>query len=163
MTTTRVLVAHDAGARLFDQTGPGKGLIELSSIDFEDGRRSLSEINADRPGRTFNSKGGGRHAYESHDDARNHAVQHFARTLVEELQLAHHRGEFGQLVVIAPPRFLGFLREAMNGTLSKVLLGTIAKDLPRASEAELCEHVSQYVPCKPPQRPIGFPRSRANS
>jgi protein required for attachment to host cells len=159
MTTTRVLVAHDAGARLFDQPGPGKGLIELSSIDFEDGRRSLTEINADRSGKM----GGGGHAYESHDDARNHAVNHFARTLVSELQQAHHRGEFGQLVLIAPPRFLGLLREAMNGTLSKVLIGTIAKDLPRASESELCEHLKPYVACKAPQRPIGFPRSRANS
>jgi protein required for attachment to host cells len=156
MTTTRVLVAHDAGARMFDQPGPGRGLVELSSIDFEDGRRSLTEINADRSGRL----GGGRHAYESHDDARNHAVQHFARTLVDELQQALHRGEFAQLVVIAPPRFLGFLRDSMNGTLSKVLVGTIAKDLPRATESELCEHVSQYVPCKPPQRPIGFPRAQ---
>jgi protein required for attachment to host cells len=160
MTTTRVLVAHDAGARMFDQPGPGKGLIELSNIDFEDGRRSLTEINADRPGRTFNSKGGARHAYEQHDDARTHAVHHFARKLVEELQQAYHRGEFGQLVLIAPPRFLGFLREAMNGSLERALLGTIAKDLPRATEAELCEHVSQYVPCKPPQRPIGFPRAQ---
>jgi protein required for attachment to host cells len=161
MTTTRVLVAHDSGARMFDQQGPGKGLTELSSIDFEDGRRSLTEINADRPGTTFNSRGGGRHAYEPHEDARTHAVHHFARTLIEELQLAHHRGEFGQLVFIAPPRFLGYLREAMNGTLSRALIGTIAKDLPRATESELCEHLQPFVPgCKPPQRPIGFPRAQ---
>lgn len=142
MTTTRVLVAHDAGARMFDQRGPGKGLVELASIDFEDGRRSLSEINADRPGRRASG-----HAFEQHDDARTHAVHHFARTLIEDLTLAHHRDEFARLILVAPPRFLGFLRESLSTKLERAVIGCIAKDLPRATAAELCAHVSQYVAC----------------
>ncbi len=138
MTTTRVLVAHDAGARIFDQRGPGKGLIELSSILFEDGRRSNIDINADRAGR------GG---YETHDDAHKHAVHHFARTLVDDLTSAHHRGEFQQLILVAPPRFLGFLRESLGTQLKRTIIGTIAKDLPRASLTELCAHLAQYVAC----------------
>jgi protein required for attachment to host cells len=138
MTTTRVLVAHDAGARIFDQRGPGKGLIELTSVVFEDGRRSNHDINADRAGR------GG---FETHDDAHKHAVQHFARTLIDDLTTAHHRGEFQQLILVAPPRFLGFLRECLGGKLKRTLIGTIAKDLPRASVSELCAHLAQYVAC----------------
>ena len=138
MTTTRVLVAHDAGARLFDQRGPGKGLIELTSIVFEDGRRSLTEINADKAGR------GG---FEQHDDAHKHAVHHFARTLIDDLTHAHHRGEFQQLILIAPPRFLGFLREALGTKLKRSLIGTLAKDLPRATVTELCSYLAQYVAC----------------
>jgi protein required for attachment to host cells len=143
MTTTRVLVAHDAGARVFDQRGPGKGLIELSDIAFEDGRRSLTEINADRPGR----RGSTGHAFEPHEDARTHAVHHFARTLVEDLALAHHRGEFSRLILVAPPRFLGFLREALAPKLRRAVIGTIAKDLPRATIPELCTHLAAYVAC----------------
>jgi protein required for attachment to host cells len=144
MTTTRVLVAHDAGARMFDQRGPGKGLVELSNIEFEDGRRALSEINADRPGR----RGPTGHAYEPHEDARTHAVHHFARTLVEELTLAHHRNEFTQIILIAPPRFLGFLRDAMgHAPISKTVIGTLAKDLPRANAKDLCDYVGEFITC----------------
>ena len=138
MTITRVLVAHDAGARLFDQRGPGKGLLELSSIVFEDGRRSNIDINADKAGR------GG---YEPCEDAHKHAVHHFARTLMEDLAQAHHRGEFQQLILVAPPRFLGFLRECLGSKLKRSLIGTLAKDLPRATPTELCAHLAEYVAC----------------
>jgi protein required for attachment to host cells len=138
MTTTRVLVAHDSGARLFDQRGPGKGLLELSNVVFEDGRRSNTDINADRAGR------GG---FEPCEDAHKHAVHHFARTLVDDLTHAHHRGEFQQLIIVAPPRFLGLLRESLGPKLKRTLIGTLAKDLPRASPTELCAHIAEYVAC----------------
>jgi protein required for attachment to host cells len=149
MTTTRVLVAHDAGARLFDQKGPGKGLIELANIAFEDGRRSLTEINADKSGRGGGQRGGSGHghAFEPHEDAHKHAVHHFARTLVDDLAHAHHRKEFTQLILVAPPRFLGFLRESLGTQLKRALIGTLAKDLPRATASELCAHLAPYVAC----------------
>jgi protein required for attachment to host cells len=147
MATTRVLVAHDAGARMFDQRGPGKGLIELSSIDFEDGRRPSGEINADRPGRVGGRSGGSRHACEPHEDARTHAVHHFAKTLMNDLTHAFHRGEFERLILVAPPRFLGFLRDELNGKLERAVIGTLAKDLPRATIKELCVYLEPYVAC----------------
>jgi protein required for attachment to host cells len=145
MTTTRVLVAHDAGARTFENRGPGKGLIKLGEVEFEDGRRHSGELDSDRPGRAFDRAGQGRHAYESHDDARHHAVGHFARELAHELAHDFHRGAFHQLVLVAPPRFLGVLRDALDHKLVRVLVGTVCKDLPRASAAELCDHVACFV------------------
>jgi protein required for attachment to host cells len=143
MTTTRVLVAHDAGARSFENRGPGKGLIALGEVAFEDGRRHSGEFDSDRPGRSFGSQG--RHAYEPHEDARQHAVAHFARELAQDLARDYHLGAFQQLVLVAPPRFLGVLRDALDAKLTRALIGSVPKDLPRASAAELCAHVSSFV------------------
>ncbi len=145
MTTTRVLVAHDAGARTFENRGPGKGLIKLSDVDFEDGRRHAGELDSDRPGRASDRAGQGRHAYEPHEDARHHAVAHFARELAHDLSRDYHEGAFNQLVLIAPPRFLGVLRDALDQKLVRIVVGTVSKDLPRASAAELCDHVASFV------------------
>lgn len=145
MTTTRVLVAHEAGARSFENRGPGKGLVAIGEVEFEDGRRHSGEFDSDRPGRAFDRAGQGRHAYEAHQDARSHAVAHFARELAHDLAREFHLGAFDQLVLVAPPRFLGVLRDALDAKLLRAVIGSVAKDLPRATPAELCAHVSGFV------------------
>jgi protein required for attachment to host cells len=134
--TTRVLVAHDAGCRVFEQRGRGKKLTLLSEIDFEDGRRHSGELNADRPGRSSDRSGQG-HAYETHQDTRQHGVAQFAKELAHDLAREYHLGAFDDLVLIAPPRFLGVLRDALDTKLTRAVVATLAKDLPRADEAEL--------------------------
>ena len=146
MTITRVLVAHDAGARMFENRGPGKGLTALGAVDFEDGRRHTGELIDDRGGR---GHGGGSvaNAYEPAHDAREHAIAHFARELAKDLARDFRKGAFTQLVLVAPPRFLGVLRGALDGPLSRVLVASVPKDLPRASARELCDHLATYLAC----------------
>lgn len=141
MTTTRVLVAHDAGARAFEQRGRIKKLTLLTEIEFEDGRRHSGELDADRSGRSSDRSGQG-HAYESHLDTRLHAVSLFAKQLVTDLSRDFHLGAFQQLVLVAPPRFLGMLRDGLDNKLSRAVIATLAKDLPRANEAELRAHLA---------------------
>jgi protein required for attachment to host cells len=139
--TTRVLVAHDAGARVFESTDYGKRLTPLGEIVFEDGRRQPHEIDADRSGRA----GQGRHALEPSQDAKSHAVEGFAKILADDLSRAYHQGSFQRLVLIAPPRFLGLLRSALDSPLQKTLVGSVPKDLPRASASELHSYVEPFL------------------
>lgn len=142
--TTRVLVAHDAGARQFEHTRPGKGLVQLSEVEFEDGRRHAGELNEDRSGRSSDRAGNG-HGFETHDDTRHHAVGLFAKQLAQDLARDFHLGEFDQLVLVAPPRFLGVLRGALSSKLERAVIGTVCKDLPRADDAELRKHLAGLV------------------
>lgn len=142
--TTRVLVAHDAGARTFEHRGRSKGLVQLSEIEFEDGRRHAGELDADRSGRSSDRSGHG-HAFESHDNTRQHAVGLFAKQLAVDLSRDYHLGAFDQLVLIAPPRFLGVLRDALDTKLERAVIGTVCKDLPRANSDELCKHVAAFI------------------
>ena len=143
--TTRVLVAHDAGCRAFEQRGRGKKLTLLSEIDFEDGRRHSGELDADRPGRGFDRKGGQGHAYEPQLDTRQHAVLQFAKELASDLAREYHLGAFDDLVLVAPPRFLGMLRDSLDTKLTRAVIATLAKDLPRADEAELRAQLSAVM------------------
>jgi protein required for attachment to host cells len=144
ITTTRVLVAHDAGCRAFEQHGRGKKLTLLSEIDFEDGRRHSGELDADRPGRSVDRSGQG-HAYEAHLDTRQHAVSQFAKELAHDLAREFHLGAFRELVIIAPPRFLGMLRDSLDTKLRRALIATLAKDLPRANEEEIRTHLAAVM------------------
>jgi protein required for attachment to host cells len=143
MTTTRVIVANDAGARAFEHRGPGKPLVQLNAVEFEDGRRHSGEL--EEGGRGFARGGQSRHGYEPRQDTRQHAVAHFAKVLAQDLARDFHQGAFQQLVLVAPPRFLGVLREALDGKLTRVLIGTVAKDLPRCSARDLCDHLAPFV------------------
>jgi protein required for attachment to host cells len=141
--TTRVIVAHDAGARSFEHHGPGKTLVSLRDIAFEDGRRHVGDL--EEGGRGFDRSGSSRHAYEAHQDTRQHAVAHFAKVLAQDLARDFHLGEFQQLVLVAPPRFLGVLREALDGKLLRAVIGSVAKDLPRCTPRELAGHLKPFV------------------
>jgi protein required for attachment to host cells len=143
--TTRVLVAHDAGCRAFEQRGRGKKLTLLSEIDFEDGRRHSGELNADRAGRSGGDRSGQGHAYEAQQDTRQHGVAQFAKELAHDLAREYHLGAFDDLVLIAPPRFLGILRDSLDTKLTRAVVATLAKDLPRADEAELRTHLAAVM------------------
>jgi protein required for attachment to host cells len=147
MAVTRVLVAHDAGARWFDNRGPGKGLTPRGEVEFEDGRRHHGELEADRPGSSAGRAGGGRHSYAPSRDARDTACLHFAKQLGADLARDFRIGSFTRLVLIAPPRFLGMLKSALDPQLERVLLATLAKDLPRASVSELIEQLGAHIAC----------------
>lgn len=147
MTVTRVLVAHDAGARWFDSRGPGKGLIPRGEVEFEDGRRHQGELEADRPGSSAGRAGGGRHSYAPSRDAKDIACAHFAKELAADLAREFRAGGFARLVLVAPPRFLGVLKSALDPQLERALLATLAKDLPRASTDELIVQLGPHIVC----------------
>jgi protein required for attachment to host cells len=144
MTVTRVVVAHDAGARWFDNRGPGKGLIPRGQVEFEDGRRHQGELEADRPG---SAGGGRRHSYAPSRDAKDTACAHFAKELAADLARELRAGSFARLVLVAPPRFLGMLKSALDPQLERTLLATVPKDLPRASVEELIVQLGPHIAC----------------
>ncbi len=147
MAVTRVVVAHDAGARWFDNRGPGKGLIQRGEVEFEDGRRHQGELDADRPGSSAGRAGGGRHSYAPSRDAKDTACAHFAKELAADLARALRAGDFTRLVLVAPPRFLGVLKGALDPQLERALLATLAKDLPRAPISELIVQLGPHLAC----------------
>jgi protein required for attachment to host cells len=138
MTTTWILVAHRGGARLFENAGPGKGMQLIEDIPHPEGRLKSGEINADKPGRAFDSFSR-RHGMSQENDASDHVSRTFAKRLCDKLGKARAGNQFGRLVLVAEPRLLGELRGALDkhtaalvsATLDKDLLGVENRDLPR--------------------------------
>lgn len=147
MATTWVLVAHEAGARVFENLGPGKGLRLLEGIDHPEGRQQDSDFDADRPGRSFRRNAGDvrRAAMSRSEGPRERAVSDFARALASRLQQARTSGRYDRLVLVAPPKFLGLLRSSLDAPTERCVVGSLDKDLAMSDEEELAKRLGEVI------------------
>lgn len=147
MAKTWILVAHDAGARFFENDGPGKGIELVDEIAHAEGRERDRDFDADRPGRSFrkHSADPRRAAMSRSQTPHDRAVSDFARELGQKLQQARVQNRYERLVLVAPPRFLGLLRSALDSPTSQLVVGSLDKDLAAAKEPELIKHLGEVI------------------
>jgi protein required for attachment to host cells len=138
---TWILVADGARARVLVSEGPGKGVTELPDRAFAGSRERTRDLGSDRPGRSFDSFGSGRHAMGPPTDPHRHVESEFLQAVVDWLIDQDHAGNFDQLVVIAPPRALGQLRQFLSKTLTQKVVQEIGLDLTRAEADEIKAHI----------------------
>jgi protein required for attachment to host cells len=138
---TWVVVADGSRSKVFQAAGKGK--IEMKSETAVPHPPSR-DIDADRPGRTFDSAGVGRHAKEPPTDPHDKAETDFLHALAQQLSAAREKKAFDRLIVIAPPRALGVLRAAYSKKLASAVSKELAHDLTGfetpALEAYLKDH-----------------------
>lgn len=86
------------------------------------------ERNTDRPGRAFDSVGRGRHALAPDETGREHELQQFAGSLADYLVKAQAAGAFRQLILVAEPTFLGYVRRKLSAPLRRALCFEVPKN-----------------------------------
>jgi protein required for attachment to host cells len=86
------------------------------------------EQGTDAPGRVFSSVGSRRSAVEQ-TDWHEQAERRFLEQLVDRLTRAVMSGESKSIVIVAPPRVLGTIRQASPPTLRAAVHGELDKDL----------------------------------
>lgn len=142
MTVTWILVANRAQARLFESAGRGKELQPVREIEHPEGRLATHELGSDRPGRTHDSLGQGRHAMGKEHDAAEQTAIRFAKQLSVLLEEGRTQSRFTKLVLIAEPRFLGHLRSALSRETAATVVASLDKDLPGIDAKELSHHLA---------------------
>ena len=125
--TIRVVVADERDATFFDLTKPQAPLEARGSLH-NDSARPDRELETDRPGRRFGGAHGNRHAVDGERSTQRHETQLFAKQVCQALDSARTRHEFDRLVIIAAPRMLGMLREALPAPCQAVVAAEVAKD-----------------------------------
>jgi protein required for attachment to host cells len=147
MAMTWILVAHEAGARVFEARGRGKGLELLDTIEHPEGRARDRDLASDRPGRSFRKDSGDarRAAMSRAEGPHDRAVSDFARALADRLRRARVANQYDRLVLVAPPRFLGLLRSTLDGPTAHLVVGSMDKDLAMKNETELVDHLREMV------------------
>lgn len=147
MATTWIVVAHEAGARVFEHHGPGKGLELIDTIAHPEGRERARDIDSDRPGRSFRKDSGDprRAAMSRREGPHERAVSDFARALAGKLEHARTGNRYERIVLVAPPRFLGLLRSCLDSPTAQRVVGSVDKDLVSSSESELIEHLGEVI------------------
>lgn len=150
---TWVMVADATRARLFELDGRNAPLTELQALVWPEARLKGHEIESDRPGRTFDSRGGGqRHAMEPGINPKQEEATRFAREVVQVLQQGLDGHRFEQLCVMAPPQFLGLLRSAMGTPLKRAVTHELVKDLTQEGPARIADETRALVYAQP--RPV---------
>lgn len=149
MTTTWVVVAHQAGARFMEhRSGFGRNLTFVSETRNPDGRKRSGEIDTDRAGETFTAARGvsGRRAMHHEQTAHERVADNFARELAGEIDRARTEHRFDNLILVAEPHFLGRLRHALPKTSLHTVKASVTKDLAAVSWNEVADHISDVLP-----------------
>ncbi len=141
MSRTWILVADSSRARILMADNPLGPLTELEQLEHPAARSADQDLVSDRPGRTFDSFGQGRHAMEPNENPKHHEAVVFARQLGERLEQARLAGAFDKLVVVAAPAFLGLLRKQLSDETGKLISEEIDKNLVALDPTALREHL----------------------
>jgi protein required for attachment to host cells len=142
---TWVVVADGARARVFRLAENGQDLDPAWEHQLAGSRLRSREIASDRPGRTFDRAGEGRHAKEPPTDPARYEQEQFAHEVAERLEEDRKKNAFSELIIVASPRFLGDLRQSMTDHLDRCVRAEINKDLSKMKPTEILEHLEGVV------------------
>jgi len=106
------------------------------------------EQGTDEPGRVFQSVGGARSAMEQ-TDWHDQEEQRFLHRLAVHLDAEVNAGKARALIMVAPPRALGVLRQAYSHNLRNALRAEIDKDFVRMPLREIEKHLALAVLLEP--------------
>ncbi|NKB58477.1 MAG: hypothetical protein GKS00_19285 [Alphaproteobacteria bacterium] len=144
-----VVVADGARGRFF-QLSEGHELVSVYAHELVGEALASRDLASDRPGRTFERGGDGRHAMEPHSDPKRYAKTVLAREIGRLLEAERKKRSFDHLVVVAPPQFLGDLRGAMSKPLQELIATEINKDLSKLAPHQLKIQLGDVLFIRPP-------------
>lgn len=139
---TWILVADGSRARLFRNESPKVALQPALDHELIGENLPSRDLVTDREGRQTGSSGN-HHALDRETDPKEHEKQRFLRDVAHVLENGLDSNSYKSLVVIAPPRALGELREHLDARVTARIVQEIPKDLTKdrvdALEARLRE------------------------
>ncbi|MFN2349005.1 MAG: host attachment protein [Thioalkalivibrio sp.] len=143
--TTWVIVADASRARIFSAEKSFSSLQEVEDFSHPEGRLHDHEINSDRPGRSFDSAGDGRHAMGKEVPPKKQETVRFAKLLCDRLNNARAKGVFEKLYIVAAPAFLGTMRQCMNSVTQKSIVGELDKNLTTHDLDSIRNHLPDFL------------------
>ena len=132
--STLVVVADGAVARFLSRARPGARLVELVDKCMQ---IPPIERERDRPARTHDRVGNGRHAIEQRLTAHEAAEVAFLAEVIGRTVEIMRFVETSALVLCAPPRALGVLRGALSSEARERLTLSWGKDIIKETPAEI--------------------------
>lgn len=138
--TTYIVVADAARARVF--TRDALKLVERESLVHAANRLHEGDLVTDRGADVHESTATTARSSGGENTARTHEEQVFAKEVAERVYRARVDNSLEKLILVAPPRFLGQLRDKLDGPTAKLVIHTLSKDLSKASLEEIQAAVS---------------------
>jgi protein required for attachment to host cells len=145
MATKWIIAADESRARVL-QVADRDQLVEIEDMLNPDARLKERELQSDAEPR-FNGHGGvgkagsSRTSGPASDRETQGAVEHsakvFARELGRYLEKARTDHRYDELVLVAPPKFLGALRKELDKEVQKLVTGELPKELSGLNAREI--------------------------
>jgi protein required for attachment to host cells len=136
-----VVVCDGAKALILENAGDGMHPNLKTKEGHEQADAKTHEQGTDAPGRSVNSVGARRSAMEQ-TDWHEQDEQRFLCELAGRLDAAVTAGETKAVIVVAPPRALGVLRQAYSDGLRGAVRAEIDKDYVRMPVHEIEKHLA---------------------
>jgi protein required for attachment to host cells len=138
------LLADGRRARVLIEERRGAALQALSDWMMEIAQDELYEPQ-DRPPRSFDRVGSGRHAMDKGRSLHEQEEHNFLKRVAERIGEAEKHKQFDHLVIAAPPRALGILRDLLpSGARSRIRAET-RKNLLDESPLKLRERLTELL------------------
>jgi protein required for attachment to host cells len=135
----RIVVADERQANFFDASKPRAGLTARGSMQNETGGVRDMELETDRPGRRYGGtsgvrhgagvQGGHHHGVDGERSTEQHELTLFAKEVAQRIDNDRTHHEFDKLVLVAPPKMLGLLRQSLTDPAQAMLAAEIPKDI----------------------------------
>jgi protein required for attachment to host cells len=139
-----VVVADGSRAHVFRRLAPRKGALppferfeRIEVFSHDEARAKLSDLLAGDKGRKRGSGYRDQPGLGEAANAKETEATRFARELASRLLHALNERSYDELVLFAPPRFLGVLRSALEPRVSEAVRETIGKDYTNLSPVEI--------------------------
>jgi protein required for attachment to host cells len=136
-----VVVADERDALVFEAARANEPLRSVTQIENPAAQLADRELESDRPGRGFSSATGHRHALGGERSSQRHSQTDFAKRIADLVEQARHSHKFDRLVLLAGPRMLGLMRDALSSTTRAQIVAEAAKDLVHSDPAAIRQQV----------------------
>ena len=124
----RIVVADERQAAFYDISRPSGPLAVAGGVENEAGGKRDFDLESDRPGRRSSSTGN-HHGVDGERSTVLHELALYAKTVAQRIYEDCNRREFDKLVLVAPPKVLGMLRQMLHASCKDAIASEIPKDL----------------------------------
>lgn len=143
MATSWILVADSSRARLFRLTDDGGQVEEL--LGFVNPDADIRSATRTRPPRTHDRLGHARHIIEPHTSLKERSISGFTAELRTVLERGLASNAYQQLVLIAPPLFLGALRQTLGKQVRSRVAVALGRELTEADSRSISRYVARAL------------------
>lgn len=135
-----VVVCDGAKALILENAGNRQYPDLRTKVVLEQANPPTDEQGTDRPGRAHASVGAARSAV-GQTDWHDQGEEKFLKDLAEKIHRAVHSGK--ELVIVAPPRALGMIRENYTPAIKQALREEVDKDLVKIPVDQIEKHLTR--------------------
>ena len=140
-----VLVCDASRARIYSFRDGNEPVKLEHDVDRPASRAMAQDLVTDKPGRVQQSGNPSlKPGMEAPTDPKEVEAKRFGGELADLVKNSHATGRFDELVLVAPPHFLGILRQELDAQVLRAVSRSINKDLTHLGEADLIAHVREH-------------------